>query len=85
MRYREKVASRRTRIALSIVIWAVLGPMFIALEFWANWAFAFFMVLGLWVTVDYVRRGTPLEEDDWPQTRDWFRAWGWKDRNSLSD
>ena len=77
MEYREKLAGLRTRIAIAILIWAVLGPLFIALRFWANWAFAFFLVFGLWITYDYVRRGAAGDAPDRILAGDEMRVWGY--------
>ena len=77
MEYREKLAGLRARITIVIIIWAVLGPLFIALRFWENWAFAFFLVLGLWITFDYVRRGATGDAMDQWGAEEYLRTWGY--------
>lgn len=64
--------SRHQRIAVSVVVWVIVGPLVVGLT-WLSWGLGLILAgAAVWTTYDYVRHGdlarhvvegTPAESD----------------------
>jgi hypothetical protein len=53
----ERPITRRTRVVIVALLWAVGIPLFVGLWFWFGWWVLLLVAASAWATVDYVRRG----------------------------
>lgn len=75
MPYEEKPSTKRTRIIVVGLLWLVLGPFLIGLGFLIGWWAVVFVAASVWLTWDYVRKGSFVDSDavtragGWPGKR----------------
>lgn len=60
----QKPTATRTRVAILAVWWLIGVPLLIGLWFWLGWWVLVLAGLGVWATVDYLRRGDQLDQVD---------------------
>jgi hypothetical protein len=63
MPYEEKPSTRRNRVVIAGLMWLVLILFFVGLGFLLGWLSLLFTVGSVWLTYDYVRRGSIANAD----------------------
>jgi len=61
----EKPTPPKVRIAIATVLWLLYVPVLIAAWFWIGWWVLILAGIGVWASVDYVRRGVGLGDVGW--------------------
>lgn len=60
----QKPTPTRTRIAIVAVWWLIGVPLLVGLWFWLGWWVLILAALGIWASVDYLRRGDQVDQVD---------------------
>lgn len=60
----QKPTTTRTRIAIIAVWWLIGIPLLVGLWFWLGWWVLALAALGVWASVDYLRRGNQSGQVD---------------------
>ena len=60
----EKPTTMKARIAIIAVWWVIGIPLLVGLWFWLGWWVLVLAAVGVWATIDYLRRGQQLDQVD---------------------
>ena len=60
----EKPTTMKARIAIIAVWWVIGIPLLVGLWFWLGWWVLVLAAVGVWATIDYLRRGRQLDQVD---------------------
>ena len=71
MSYEEKPSKRRTRMVIAGLFWLLLVPFFIGMWSLLGWLTLLFVAGSVWLTQDYIRRGSFIDPDTTTRAGGW--------------
>ena len=71
MPYEEKPSTRQRRIVIAALLWLILGPLLIGLFYLMGWWGLIFATGSVWLTWDYIRKGSFVDADDVTRAGGW--------------
>jgi hypothetical protein len=72
MSYTEKPSKRRTRVVIAGLLWLLLVPFFVGMWLLLGWFVTLlFVVASVWLTQDYIRRGSFANADTVTRAGGW--------------
>ena len=71
MSYAEKPSKRRTRVVIAGLLWLLLVPFFVGMWLLLGWLTLLFVVGSVWLTQDYIRRGSFANADTVTRAGGW--------------
>lgn len=60
----EKPTTMKARFAIVAVWWVIGAPLLVGLWFWLGWWVLILAAVGVWATIDYLRRGQQSDQVD---------------------
>ena len=63
MAYEEKPSKRRVRVVIAGLFWLLLVPFFVGMWSLLGWLTLLFVAGIVWLTQDYIRRGSFIDPD----------------------
>lgn len=71
MAYQEKPSTTRTRVLIAVLMWIVAAPLLMMLWYLLGWLSLLFFIGSVWLTWDYIRKGSFIDADTVTRAGGW--------------